>query len=95
MAETGGHKPATTRRVEGQISRYLEPHLLGRSRLTTVQEDDVKHWAAWLRRPKADGGRGLSVDSARLVLRMLKAIFNAAVRNNKMLAPSPAFTCRG
>ena len=72
----------TAQRVDRQITRQIEGMPLGGRRLVSVRPSDVQAWTAAL------SAQGLAPSSMRLSLRLLAAVFNAAVLD-RLVASSP------
>jgi integrase len=68
--------------VNRQIARQIEASPLGSRRLVSVRPSDIQAWTAAL------SAQGLAPSSVRLALRLLAAIFNAAVLD-RLVASSP------
>ena len=75
-------RPTTAQRVDRQIARQIEAMPIGGQRLVSVRPSDVQAWTAALT------ARGLAPSSVKLSLRLLSAIFNAAVLD-RLVASSP------
>jgi hypothetical protein len=76
------YRATTAQRVFRQIARQIEAAPLGSRRLVSVRPSDVQAWAATLT------AQGLAPSSVRLSLRLLSAVFNAAVLD-RLVASSP------
>jgi integrase len=78
------HRAGTARGVEQTIRHHIEGTTLGSRRLVTVRSGHVQEWATDLTRK-----RGLARSTVGTHLRILRTIFNAAVRD-KLIGTSPA-----
>lgn len=76
------HRPTTAKRVARQIDRQIAVTPLGSRRLASVRPSDVQAWVASLT------AQGLAPSSVQVAVRVLAAVFNAAVADH-LVAVSP------
>lgn len=75
------HRTGTAQRVESMIRMHLESTALGKRRLSAVRPSEVQAWAT-------DRSRVLAPSTMRLMLSLVRAVFNSAVLD-RLIALSP------